>query len=128
MTQSTRDLLLVATGGAAGAAARYLVGRAMGPTADSAFPWHTFAINISGAFLIGLALVLAARLGWPGWWRPLLAVGILGGYTTFSTFSLETVELLMRGQVATGALYALGSLAAGLSAVAAGIWLGRLVA
>lgn len=127
MSPSTRDLLLVAIGGAAGAASRYLVGRVMGPTVDAHFPWHTFLINVSGAFLIGLLLVLAARLGWPGWWRPLLAVGILGGYTTFSTFSLETVELLMRGQWATGSLYALGSLAAGLAAVYTGILAGRLV-
>lgn len=125
MSSTMRDVLLVAAGGAVGSSLRYGIGRAMGSTADAAFPWHTFLINATGAFLIGLLLVAAARLGWPGWWRPLLAVGVLGGYTTFSTFALETVELALRGSYATAGVYALGSLAAGLVAAAAGIFLGR---
>jgi len=127
MSTAMRDVLLVAAGGAAGSALRYGIGRAMGPTADAAFPWHTFLINATGAFLIGLLLVAAARLGWPGWWRPLLAVGVLGGYTTFSTFALETVELLLHGSYVTAGVYSLGSLATGVAAAAAGIFLGRAV-
>jgi len=127
MSSAMRDVLLVAAGGAVGSALRYGVGRAMGPTADAAFPWHTFLINATGAFLIGLLLVGAARLGWPGWWRPLLAVGLLGGYTTFSTFALETVELMLRGSYLTAGAYALGSLAVGVLAAGSGIFLGRAV-
>ena len=122
-----RDMLLVASGGAVGAALRYGVGRLMGPLADAAFPWHTFLINVTGSFVIGLLLVAAARLGWPGWWWPLLALGLLGGYTTFSTFALESVELMLRGSYALAAAYPLGSLAVGLAAAAAGIFLGRAV-
>jgi CrcB protein len=117
----------VATGGAAGSALRYGIGRLMGTTADAVFPWHTFLINATGSFAIGLLLVAASRLGWPGWWRPLLAVGLLGGYTTFSTFALETVELMLRGSYGIAGAYAIGSLAVGIGAAAAGILLGRAV-
>ena len=128
MPAHVRDILLVAIGGAIGSVARYLVGRLMGPTADATIPWHTFIVNATGAFAIGLLLVLAARHGWPGWWRPLLAVGILGGYTTFSTFSLEVVELAMHGLQVQAAAYAFGSLVAGVLGAYAGITLGRTVA
>ena len=128
MTAHARDILLVALGGAVGSVARYSVGRVMGPTADSSIPWHTFVVNATGAFAIGLLLVLAARQGWPGWWRPLLAVGVLGGYTTFSTFSLEVVELSLRGMQLQAAAYALGSLAAGVVGAYGGIMLGRSLA
>jgi CrcB protein len=127
MSTGLGDLLLVAAGGALGSAARYGVGRWMGPQMSGAVPWHTLAVNVTGAFAIGLCLVAAARLGWPGWWRPFLAVGILGGYTTFSTFSLETVELALRGSYGTAAGYAVGSLVAALVAAAGGIPLGRSV-
>lgn len=120
-----RDIGLVAAGGALGSIGRYVVGRLMGPQADSSFPWHTFAVNVSGAFVIGLLIVTAARQGWPGWWRPLVAVGVLGGYTTFSTFSLESVELVLHGRALTAVTYSAGSLVAGLLACALGIALGR---
>lgn len=120
-----RDLMLVAAGGAAGSALRYLAGKAMGPQSDVGVPWHTFAVNISGAFVLGLLVVLAGRQGWPGWWRPLIAVGVLGGYTTFSTFSLEVVELALHGRLVAAGAYGLGSLAAGLLGCALGITLGR---
>lgn len=122
-----RDFALVAIGGAAGASLRYLVGRLMGPQADIAIPWHTFAVNISGAFVLGLFVVLAGRQGWPGWWRPLIAVGVLGGYTTFSTFTLETVELALHGRGLAAAGYAVGSVVAALVGCALGIAAGRSV-
>ena len=127
MTSGMRDLLLVAAGGALGSAARYGVGRLMGPQMTGVVPWHTLLVNATGAFAIGLLLVAAARLGWPGWWRPFLAVGILGGYTTFSTFALETVELALRGSWGVAAGYSLGTLACGLLATAGGIALGRAI-
>lgn len=123
-----RDLVLIAAGGAIGSAARYGVGRLMAPQmAGGAVPWGTFVVNATGAFAIGLLLVAAARLGWPGWWRPLLAVGILGGYTTFSAYALEAVELALRGSWGVAAAYSLGTLAVGLLAAASGIALGRAV-
>lgn len=118
-------MALVALGGAVGAVARYLVGKAMGPTADSSVPWHTLFVNITGAFVLGLLIVTAARAGWPSWWRPLIAVGVLGGYTTFSTFSLETVELALTGHAGVAAAYAMGSLAAGLLGAWFGVLFGR---
>ena len=120
-----RDVALVAVGGAVGSILRYGVGKIMGPTADTGLPWHTFAVNVTGAFAIGMVLVLAARHGWPGWWRPLLAVGVLGGYTTFSTFSLEVVELALHGQTLAATGYAAGSVVAGLAGCFVGIMLGR---
>lgn len=122
------DLLLVGLGGAVGSMARYSVGKVMGPTSDAGLPWHTFAVNATGSFLIGLLLVVAARQGWPGWWRPLLAVGVLGGYTTFSTFSLEAVEFALHGRWGASAGYVAMSLAAGLGGAALGIVAGRNLA
>lgn len=120
-----RDLMLVALGGALGSVLRYLVGKLMGSQADIAWPWHTLVVNITGAFLLGLLIVIAARSGWPGWWRPFLAVGILGGYTTFSTLSVEAVEMALHGRWAGSALYVVASFAAGVAAAGAGIAVGR---
>lgn len=125
MSPTLRDVLLIAVGGAAGAVLRHLVGRAVGAQQGPSFPWHTFVINVTGAFAIGLLLVLASRLGFPAWWRPLLAVGVLGGYTTFSTFSLETVELAMQGRVGLSIAYALGSVSTTVIACWCGIAVGR---
>ena len=125
MLSHWKDLTLVALGGATGSVLRYAVGRAMGPTADSHIPWHTFMVNATGAFILGLLIVTAAKLGWPAWWRPLIAVGVLGGYTTFSTFSLEVVELALRGRLMLAVGYGVGSLATGVVAAACGIALGR---
>lgn len=122
------DLAMVAAGGAVGSVLRYLAGKVMGPTADAGVPWHTFAVNVSGAFALGLLVVVAARAGWPAWWRPFVAVGVLGGYTTFSTLSLEAVELALTGRVGTAAAYAAGSLIAGIAGAAAGIAAGRTFA
>lgn len=123
MRISVRDMALVMAGGAVGSGMRYLVGKAMGPTADARVPWHTFAVNVTGAFLVGLLLALSARRGWPAWWRPLVAVGVLGGYTTFSTFSLEVFELWLTGRGGVAATYAVGSVAAGVL----GVWLGTAI-
>jgi fluoride exporter len=127
LSTHTRDILLVALGGAVGSVLRYGVGRLMGPTADTRVPWHTFVVNITGAFALGLLLALAVRHGWPGWWRPLLGVGLLGGYTTFSTFALESTELALRSMQLTSALYAIGSVTLGMLAAWMGLLLGRAV-
>ncbi|MGH8905901.1 MAG: fluoride efflux transporter FluC [Egibacteraceae bacterium] len=81
----------VAAGGALGAGARYLV-ISRYPTAPGVFPWATLSVNVSGAFLLGMALTLIAKRcpRWQGW-QPFLCTGVLGAYTTFSTVSLELV-------------------------------------
>ncbi|MBE0417202.1 MAG: CrcB family protein [Coriobacteriia bacterium] len=128
MSGHTRDLLLIATGGAIGAVARHSVGRLVGPSAEGGIPWHTLIVNLTGAFALGLLLVFASRHGWPGWWRPLLGVGLLGGYTTFSALSLETAELLLRGSMIAAAAYMGLSVGAAVCGALAGILLGRAVA
>lgn len=124
-----RDIALVALGGALGSVMRMLTGRLVGAqSAGSAhWPWQTFIVNVTGAFVIGLLVVAAGRFGWPSWWRPLLAVGVLGGYTTFSTFSLEIVEAGLTGNTGIAAAYAFGSLAAGVAACWLGVMAGRAI-
>lgn len=97
----------------------------MGPLADARVPWHTFAVNVSGAFVLGLLVAVAARYGWPAWWRPLLGVGLLGGYTTFSTFALEASELALRGHQLTSLAYAIGSVTVGMLVARLGLLVGR---
>jgi len=116
----------VALGGAIGAVARYLamVGglRAFGLH----FPWATLAINVAGSFLIGVLFVwLEAR----GMLRvaPFAIAGVLGGFTTFSTFSLDALRLWERGEAGLALLYVAGSLTLSLAAVAAGVALARAV-
>ena len=112
----------VALGGALGAVSRYLCG--MLPFLQRGiFPLPTLLINLAGAFLIGLIALVAAQRGAQSSSAVLfLKVGLCGGFTTFSAFSLETLALLERGKYATGALYACGSVLACL----AGVVIGRL--
>jgi CrcB protein len=119
-------LLFVAAGGSLGAAARYGIGQAL-PHTSRQFPWATFLINVTGCFAVGMLMVFVLEV-WPSsrYLRPFLGVGVLGGYTTFSTYALETRNLLVAGQQDLAGLYLLGSLAAGLTAVSLGIVSGRL--
>lgn len=107
-------LVAVALGGALGASARYGLDRAVGPRD---LPWSTFAVNLSGCFLIGL---VAARLEGPVWLRAGVVVGLLGGYTTFSAFGAQTLSLIESDRLAAALLYATGSVVLGVLAV----WLG----
>ena len=120
-----KDVLLVALGGGAGAAARHLVGlaslRALGPT----FPYGTLIVNVVGSLLMGLVIEWLARRGAP--LRPMLATGFLGGFTTFSTFSLDAVALWERGEGAMAAGYVVGSVALGIGGLFAGLAIGRAV-
>jgi CrcB protein len=117
--------LYVALGGAAGSALRYQAGRGvthwLGATAGTAFPWATLAVNLLGSLAMGLLAGWLARAGDGGeHWRLLLGVGLLGGFTTFSAFSLELMLLIERGQPGLAFAYALLSVVAGLAA----LWLG----
>jgi CrcB protein len=117
----------IAVAGALGALARYgldeLVGRRTG-----AFPWGIFVVNITGAFLIGVAVeALEPRFEDVSWVRLGVVTGFLGAYTTFSTFSLDTYRLLEEGQAGQAAFNAFGTLFLGLLAVWLGLKVGRAV-
>jgi fluoride exporter len=121
------EVLLLTLGGALGTNARYWLAVWMSSRVDPRFPWATFTINVSGSFAIGLLATLFAR------WLPshsarlFVLVGFLGGYTTFSTFSLEAQVLLENRQFRAAIAYMAGSLLMGLAAVALGVVLGRAV-
>lgn len=119
-------IALVAAGGALGAVLRFLTAgwalRSFGP----GFPWGTLAVNVAGSFAMGLVAVwILERTG--GWARlgPFLMTGVLGGFTTFSAFSLEILFLAERGRVAMAAGYAAGSVGLSVGALWIGLALGR---
>ena len=116
------NLLMVFVGGGVGSALRYLATVAL-PAA--VFPWATFAVNVVGSFAIGLLGGWSVRFGWSDAARLALTVGLCGGFTTFSTFSKESLALAESGRWCAFAAYALGSVAIGLLAVAFGYWLAR---
>ena len=115
------NTLLVAAGGAVGAALRYLLGGLMQSRLGPDFPWGTFIVNVSGCLLIGVVLGLVERGALPAEARLFLAVGVLGGYTTFSTFGYETLRLIENGDAIPALLNAFGQLALGLVAVYLGL-------
>jgi CrcB protein len=115
----------IAVAGAAGALARYWVDGLVAERAGG-FPWGTLVVNVTGTFALGVLFVLTTeRLAVEPWVRTTVGIGFLGAYTTFSTFSLETYRLLEDGALWLALANALGSLVAGLAAVAAGIAFGR---
>lgn len=119
------NVLYVALGGAIGAAARYLAGLWLAALLGAGFPWGTFFVNVTGSFLIGIVLVLVQAGTLPAEARLFLAVGILGGYTTFSSFSYETLQLLDGGDMMLVLLNTLGQLLTGLLAVYLGVIFAR---
>jgi CrcB protein len=121
-------LLLAAGGGALGSGIRYLVGKVFAHQGLIDFPWATLSINRSGSFLMGVLIeVLALRFNASNEVRTFLATGVLGGYTTFSTFSLEFATLYERGEMSAALGYVLASVALSLIAVFAGLWASRWV-
>jgi CrcB protein len=119
------DLVSVSAGGLLGAPARYYVGQVVARHWGSAFPWGTLLINLTGCFVLGLFLTLATeRFAIPSWIRLFFTTGFLGAYTTFSTFSYETVRLMQHGRAPIALAYIAVSLAGGLAAVLLGIELG----
>ena len=116
---------LAALGGALGALARWGVGRGL-PHSPGGWPWATVLVNLTGCALIGVLLaVLMARFPDHPWLRPFLVTGVLGGYTTFSTFAVDAVQLSDAGAWGTAAGYVLVSVVGGVVAVAGGLGLTR---
>lgn len=121
--------LCVLAGGAAGSLLRYVAGLAITSRWNGSFPMGTFLINVTGSFAIGVIASLLANATNP-LWRPLLITGVLGGYTTFSSFEWETISAARGGATGIAWLYliasvALGYLACWLGVTAAGFWSGK---
>ena len=121
------SVLPVMIGGAIGAGARHLVGQAMIARLGPGFPWWTLSINIVGSLLMGLLIGWLARTGGSDTTRLFLGVGILGGFTTFSSFSMEFWTLFERGQVAQAAAYIFSSVIVGIAVCGAGLLMMRQV-
>ena len=113
-------LLLIGAGGGLGAIARYLLATAINQSAQSAFPFGTLAVNLLGALAIGLLAGVFEKLSLPTDLRLFLITGILGGFTTFSSFGLETAQLLEYGHVAYALAYVALTNVAGVGLVAVG--------
>ncbi len=121
-----KSFLLVFVGGGLGASLRHAVNMISARGLGTAFPWGTFIINISGSLVMGLiAGYLAFKGGASQPWRLFLMTGILGGYTTFSAFSLDTALLYERGEIGLALLYVLGSVALSIAGLFAGLALVR---
>ena len=116
------NVLMVFLGGGIGCALRYGAGLAIVP---ATFPYATLAVNIIGSMAIGLFGGWAARFGWSEETRLLLTTGLCGGFTTFSTFSKESLALAEAGRWCAFAAYATASVAAGIAAVGLGYWISR---
>jgi CrcB protein len=121
------DLVLaVLIGGCVGGAARFAVVRAW-PTGSSGFPWSTLAVNLAGAFVLGVVVVLAGEVWRSRYARPLLATGFCGAMTTFSSVVVDADRLLARGAAGTAAGYVGASFVGGLLLALAGILGGRML-
>ena len=119
-------ILAVAAGGALGAVVRYLVAIGSGRAFGTDFPWGTLIINVTGSFLIGaFAALFAAKWNLPQSARLFLTVGICGGYTTFSTFSLDAWVLIERGQTWASATYMIASVVLSVGALVAAMQIVR---
>ena len=114
-------LFLIALGGAVGSIARYLIGGAIQRSSASGFPVGTFFVNVAGCFLIGVFVRYLLNMQTSAELRALLVVGFCGGFTTFSTFSFETVGLIEGGEYARAAIYIVGSVVLCLVATFAGM-------
>jgi CrcB protein len=127
--QQSVAIAAVAIGGALGSVLRYLISSWFVARVGTSFPWGTFVINVSGSLLIGIVLQLAlSRTGLNPYLRLFFATGILGGYTTFSSYAFETHTLAGSAAPLQSVAYALGSVIAGVTAAYAGTLLVRALA
>lgn len=121
------QLVFIAIGGSAGAVSRYLVSKGINMLSTDIFPYGTLAVNIVGAFLIGFLFSIFNDVVIPVHYKSMITVGFLGAFTTFSTYSLESVNLLMSGEYKTAVLNILLNNLFSLAAVIGGILLFRLI-
>jgi CrcB protein len=122
------EYLWVGLGGGAGAIARFFIGKQIARVWGTSFPYATLTINLTGAFVIGIVLtLLMERLVADPMWRLLIVVGFLGGYTTFSSYTYEAMQLIEDGRWTSSLLYVGGSNLAGLLCCAAGMAIARAV-
>ncbi|HWE69915.1 MAG TPA: fluoride efflux transporter CrcB [Acidimicrobiales bacterium] len=118
-------IIAIAAGGALGTLARYGVERAVAVSTDG-FPWATFVVNVAGSFLLGVILTLVTERWAPTRYvRPFAVIGFCGGFTTFSTFTVEAVRRVQDGHPAVAIIYLLTSLVAGMAAVGLGVLVAR---
>ena len=120
-------ILAVIIGGGTGALLRYLASGFVQNRTDSFFPWGTFAVNVSGCFIMGVLWNLFENVPVSPAVRIFFITGILGGYTTFSSFGIETINLMRDGETARALANILLSNALGIAAVFAGIFLSRVI-
>ena len=118
------SLPYVALGGALGAASRYLIGLAVVRVWTASFPVAILSVNVVGSFLMGLCVVYLAKQDL-GAWAPFLMTGVLGGFTTFSAFSLEAYTLFERGTLGAAAAYVGASVVLSIAGLALGVALAR---
>ncbi|MCS7001867.1 MAG: fluoride efflux transporter CrcB [Dehalococcoidia bacterium] len=124
-----REVLLVGVGGFLGANARYWIAQFAAQRFGVAFPYGTLAINVTGSLVLGVFLaIVETRVPLSYDARLLFAVGFLGAYTTFSTFTVEVLALIERAEFVAAATYVLASVVIGLLAAAVGVWIGRAIA
>lgn len=120
------NLLLVAAGGAIGASLRHLSGVAALRIMGAGFPWGTFFVNVFGSFIMGLFIAwMVKKTGVSNEMRLFVATGILGGFTTFSAFSLDVANMIERGAMSSAFIYIAASVVISLVAVFIGLWFGR---
>ncbi len=123
-----QQLLFIASGGAIGALCRYWVSGYVVNNTNHYLPLGTLTVNVIGSLLMGVCFVLIMEKSQLSpEYRPLLMVGLLGAFTTFSTFSLETVALMQEGHIMSAAIYILLSVVCCIAALFAGIWFTRIL-
>lgn len=119
--------ILVAAGAAVGAPLRYVVDRLVQRRNETVFPWGTWLVNVVGSFLMGVLVALAVAGRVDDDLAALLVVGFCGAFTTYSTFSYETVQLLLEGARRYAVVNVVGNVSVGVAAAALGWWLGSLL-
>jgi CrcB protein len=121
-------LLVVGLGGFLGSVSRYVTVLSVDARLNALYPWGTFFVNVAGSLLLGvLYAVMLRKADITEYWRLFLGVGFCGGFTTFSAFAWENFGLIQQKLIGTSLAYALGSVVAGILALAAGVWLARFL-